>query len=160
MEGYVTKPIHTEELKEAISRFARVGEGFPVPGHDEPASGPNSPKLLGTQEILARFDEDRVLVTEVLGLFMDAWPPMLAEIQQAILGRNAKTLQMAAHSFRGAASNFCIGKSLDLAARLEALGKDGTLTEAPALGEALGKEMLRITPLLQDFLREMDPCTS
>jgi hypothetical protein len=48
--------------------------------------------------------------------------------------------EIAAH-LRGAAGNFCIGNSVDLASRLESLAKDGKLAQTPTLGEALGKEM-------------------
>jgi HPt (histidine-containing phosphotransfer) domain-containing protein len=86
---------------------------------------------------------------------METCPAMLAEIHEAILGRNGQALEQAAHSFRGAAGNFCIGNSVDLASRLESLAKGGKLTDTPALGDALEKEMSQVTPLLQHVLKEM-----
>ena len=91
---------------------------------------------------------------------MDTCPAMLAEIHDAIVNRNGPTLELAAHSFRGAAGNFCIGDSVDLASRLESLAKVGRLTDTPVLGEALDKEMVQVTPLLRTFLKEMVVCAS
>jgi len=154
----VTNPIHKSELSQVGGSPAIAGTNAPLHEHPEIGSAPKSERLLDSKEILARFGEDPALVVEVLGLFMETCPAMLAEIQEAIRGQNSLTLQLAAHSFRGAAANFCIGNSVDLASRLESLGKGGQMTDTSALGHALDQEMLQLTPLLQSFLKEMVIC--
>ena len=91
---------------------------------------------------------------------METYGSMLAAIRKGILDQDAKKLHVAAHSFKGAAGNFGLHKAFDLAARLESMGRDGILTDAAALGEALDEEMSQVTPQLQTLLREMAACTS
>jgi len=85
---------------------------------------------------------------------------MLAAIQQARLGSDASSLETAAHSFRGAAANFCTGSSIALATRLEILARNGDLTDAQGLGTALDREMSDVIPLLSALLGETAPCIS
>jgi HPt (histidine-containing phosphotransfer) domain-containing protein len=152
--------IHEKDLGSVIRTLPETGTKSPLPELPQLDAAPKAERLLDSKEILARFGEDPALVVEVLGLFMETCPAMLEEIHEAIRGRNGSTLEVAAHSFRGAAGNFCIGNSVDLASRLESLGKGGKLADTPALGEALGQEMLQVTPLLQSFLKEMVTCAS
>ena len=128
-----------------------------------------SPAYTGpdSRMILVRFENDRSLLADVLEVFLETCPAMLSQIRQAISSRNPKSLFVAAHSFKGAASNFCIDRAVDLAARLEYMAADedlGDLKDAGRLGERLDKEMSRVTPLLQNLLQETllhetVPCT-
>jgi HPt (histidine-containing phosphotransfer) domain-containing protein len=58
---------------------------------------------------------------------------MLQDIEIAIGAADAAALERAAHSMKGTAGNLCAPDVVLLASQLEAIGRLGTVSEAPAL---------------------------
>jgi HPt (histidine-containing phosphotransfer) domain-containing protein len=73
----------------------------------------------------------------------------------AVLARIVGAIGRAAHTLKGAASNFGLQGAVDRAARLEARARQGRLAEARREFEALKTEMARIRPLVA-ALRKVD----
>ncbi len=161
MDGYVSKPILLGELQVAINML--LGDGAAATTPDAPSAQEPSHALestLNTEIILARFDGHREILCEMVEMFLETCPQMLAGISDAALAGDAKKLRLAAHSFKGSVGYFSAERAVDLAARLESLAQDGALTDAPAITRDLQDEMSHVTRFLQNFRREVATCTS
>ncbi|HKH48248.1 MAG TPA: response regulator [Thermoanaerobaculia bacterium] len=105
MDGYLAKPIRSEELIELAERLAA-----------QPAAGPR----LG-----ARTDGKGIHLRELGSLFVADAVRLRGEIGDAITRRDGTALQAAAHTLRGSAAYFAAHRTLELAAQLEQLGRAG-----------------------------------
>ena len=133
MDGYVSKPISSKALFEAIATFAT-----PRP------SAPAAPAL-DKETLIDRFDGDRALLDEIATIFLADYPNRLAAVQAAMEQRDPAALQAAAHALKGSAGNFGAALAVEAALRLELMGHGGDLTGVePAFAE-LKKTMTQLT---------------
>jgi HPt (histidine-containing phosphotransfer) domain-containing protein len=72
---------------------------------------------------LERVDGDIELMKELAGLFLLDGPQRMADIHQAIAQRDASQLEQAAHTLKGAVSNFGDREAFEAARRLEMAGR-------------------------------------
>jgi HPt (histidine-containing phosphotransfer) domain-containing protein len=86
---------------------------------------------------LAATDGDTALLKEVIQAFLEECPQLLDELQQAIRYADAPTVQRAAHTIKGAVRLFPDSPVKELAAKLEEMGRNADLANAPATLEAL-----------------------
>jgi PAS domain S-box-containing protein len=111
MDGYVTKPVEAERLIEAV----------------ESAAG-----AFDAAAAVARLGNDRQLLDEMLELFFAECPAMLGSIRIAIDAADPRALRHAAHALKGSVANFRVDAPVEAARRLEKMGIEGDLTDAPA----------------------------
>ncbi len=91
------------------------------------------------------------LLDELIDLFVSDLPKRLNAIAQAIERADASSkmnLALQAHALRGSAANFGASHLDELCGKLEEIGVDGTLAEAPAMLEELGRESARVRAAL------------
>jgi len=86
MDGYVSKPIRAEELHQAIAR-CRAGCRSPkfrrrCQPSTPPALGAR-PAALNKDEVLSRFNGDAGLLREIIDVFLEVSPTLLAELRAA-----------------------------------------------------------------------------
>ncbi len=98
--------------------------------------------------VLERFEGDMELVREVAELFVADCPHRLNAMHEALTAGDAAALQRAAHSLKGSVSNFSAADAVDAARRLETMGRDGDLANAPAACVALEREIALLLPAL------------
>ena len=143
MDGYVAKPLQAQELFEVVEGFFR--NAAPVV------------KKLATQSEESPFDladalrhvgGDKDLLKELLQLFAVECPQLLASIREAIDHSDAVLLRRAAHSLKGAVSNFGAPAVVAAAQHLEFLGQHENLLEAPAACARLQETLDRVQPEL------------
>jgi two-component system sensor histidine kinase/response regulator len=129
MDGYLAKPIRYEELIALIESTVLV-EREPRPLPAPPSEG------RGRKPDLHR---------EMTPLFVEDAMRLHAEMREAITRRDGPTLQRAAHTLCGTAGFFKAQAVLDLARRLEKLGKAGDFSaETDCAAEELGEELARL----------------
>jgi CheY-like chemotaxis protein len=137
MDDYLAKPIRTAEL---LSILERLGGGGPLapsaPASVEPAFEP--------AEILARVDGDRALLAELVDIFRDEAPRMLAELRRCFEAGNPRGVQDAAHALKGCVGNFGALAAADAALALEHLGRDEDLQVAGPRVAELEREVERL----------------
>jgi HPt (histidine-containing phosphotransfer) domain-containing protein len=104
--------------------------------------------LFDFKETMARMDGDWELFREVVGLFATDSRVMMEQIGAAVAAGDSRRLQRAAHTLKGAISNFGARVPQDLALKLETLGKNGELAGAEAGCADLAREL----ELLRDAL--------
>lgn len=133
MDGYISKPLDTEELYDQVEHHLKLGK-----------------PVADLSGITAAANNDQALVEELIEVFIDSYPSQLDDISRAIDSKDPGQLQMAAHALKGVVSNFGASAAYDLALRLETMGREGTLDGAEEVFDALKKEMNRIEQYLKN----------
>jgi HPt (histidine-containing phosphotransfer) domain-containing protein len=113
MDGYISKPVHAEEL------FTMIDTQFPCAPESETAestSANNSVPPLGWLETDADF------LSELAATFLRDYRRRIATIQEAIQRRDANQLAFSAHSLKGSVANFESGPTYEAALTLELKG--------------------------------------
>lgn len=88
--------------------------------------------VLDKASLLERLDGDQELLAELIELFLADCPNLLEEIRSAVASGDAPLLMRAAHTLKGSVSNFCAPRATEASQRLETLGRDGNIADAPA----------------------------
>jgi CheY-like chemotaxis protein len=133
MDGYVAKPIRAGELFEVLSNVSehKINGRAPV-------------EALNGDDIIAHFQGDHALVQEIVDLFLEDYPKRLSEIAEAIDLGDPRLLERAAHTIKGTVSHFNAAAATEVAARLEAIGRDGRLCEAAGALTDLKRELAHL----------------
>lgn len=131
MDGFLTKPAHLPQLREALERHSGLGKTPPSPGNAASSQEPNS-----IDEIFdpATVDDARqalspIVYAELLARFFSDQPEALTTLRGAARGANHAALHAQAHSMKGAALNLGLRAVADAAQLLQS---------ATAAGEANG----------------------
>jgi CheY-like chemotaxis protein len=143
MDDYVSKPVRAQELFEAIARV--VGRPVAAPATQAPQ--------LDRNELLTRVvGGDADLLREVVTVFLDSYPGMLTELEQAVNRGDAPAVQRAAHALKGAAAHFNVEAATDAAWRLEVMGRDRDLEDVKKAFTVLAEALERLRPALTRLL--------
>jgi HPt (histidine-containing phosphotransfer) domain-containing protein len=122
MDAYVSKPLRPQEV------FAAIDE---LVGRARDAAPSAQPVV--DEAVLERLGGDLKLLREIAIVFEKTAPAYLAQIRTALNARDAGSLEGAAHTLQGAASNFGASELVELGQRLEQMGRSGELDQAATL---------------------------
>ena len=144
LDGYVSKPVRTSFLRAEIDRLARPQLVQP-PGtyHQEEKYMPNA--IIDFPELLARVENDRELMRDLLLIFREEFPRHLQALRDAVDSLDGEKVANEAHTMKGMLSNLAASSAAGAAARLEQLGRSREVTEfqeACVSLEAISKELL------------------
>jgi two-component system sensor histidine kinase/response regulator len=147
MDDYLSKPFQSEKLREAIEFcLPLIREAAVV----EPSQGPStSPLDLATA--LDRVDGDRAFLGEMVTLFLEESPRLIAQIRNALDVGDAESLIVPSHNLKNWAGNFVATSTLAALERLESDCRAGKLVEAGDSFKELESEFERLTKALADF---------
>lgn len=112
-------------------------------------------KAIDKQKIFDNFKDDIDLVPFAIEAFMKDYPLRIADMEQSIKNDNASQLALAAHTLRGAVSNFYAPEAVGYAYTLEKSAKDNDLTEANQNFDNLKAELEKVHQDLEFLLAEM-----
>ena len=128
MDAYLSKPINADELLSTLQRvIAQSDSGVAAVALMNSAQQADD---VDFSVLLARADGDPTLVNELMEIFLEDWPRLLAAIREAIEHGDSAELERAAHTTKGAISYFSRGTALDDASRLQQMGVEGDLSQA------------------------------
>jgi HPt (histidine-containing phosphotransfer) domain-containing protein len=102
--------------------------------------------------VLERVEDDRELLRELVGLFLDDAPPRLTAIHDAVDSRDAKALQQNAHALKGSAGNLAAQVVFETARELEQIARTGDWTRAEETCAVLESELDRLTAALTELV--------
>jgi CheY-like chemotaxis protein/HPt (histidine-containing phosphotransfer) domain-containing protein len=142
MDGYVAKPVQPRELLGALNAVLPQCESEPA----EPAGNLNEGALL------ARVGNDLALLEELVDLFEQDSPRLLAALHSAIMDRANERLIQAAHTLKGSLAYLGADSACDICRRLEALGKADDHDTAARLYEELAEAIRLLRPALADLI--------
>jgi HPt (histidine-containing phosphotransfer) domain-containing protein len=94
-----------------------------------------TPLIFDHQELLARVENDRELLRDLLTIFKEDFPRQLLTLREAVEAKDGDLVATAAHTLRGMLSNLAASQAAATAARLEEMGRK---KETLGLQEALG----------------------
>ncbi len=134
MDAYLAKPLQAADLVAAIARLAPDG-------------------VIDEARLLERVGGDRRALSEVARIFLADAPRRTAEIRRAIAKGDARALRAAAHTLKGAVSNFGAQGAVEAAFDLQKLGDSGQLDEAPSALERLEAEMKAVRSELRRLVQ-------
>ena len=89
-------------------------------------------------------DGDRILLTELIEIFLEDCPRRLQELEQAVTEGNAIRIKETAHSLKGMVACFSARLAQERAAEMEGLGKAGDVAKTSALLPQLQLEFARV----------------
>jgi signal transduction histidine kinase/CheY-like chemotaxis protein/HPt (histidine-containing phosphotransfer) domain-containing protein len=150
MDGYVAKPIDSEELARAIGRLV------PAAAQDEPSSTARDRAVEGDellQACLERVGGKVEHLKKVAKVFAQESVKALEEIRAAIAGRDAPRLLRAAHAFKGAVALFGVDAATEEVIQLESMGRAGDLTDAQNAFTALENAMVTVDGMVERISR-------
>jgi PAS domain S-box-containing protein len=151
MDGYLSKPIRTQELDEVLHRCSASGPKDDSPdshASPTPESAPQ-PLPVSKSELMERIDNDLGLLSELLELFRADYPAQLQALRQAIVNNDEPTLERVGHALKGSLANLAAPTASKIAAELEAMGKNGDLVYAAKSITDLEAELIRVVDLLE-----------
>ena len=115
MDGYVSKPISPAALFAEIERCTSGSDrSSPVQDTSQEAA-----EQIDRASLLERVEGDRELLAEMIHLFEEDAPKLIAAMRLALERRDMAVLERSAHSLKGAAGNLSAGATRAAALRLE-----------------------------------------
>jgi two-component system, sensor histidine kinase and response regulator len=152
MDGYLAKPIKTQELDEMLeARMMQRSTLRRAPSRTA-VSGPQS---VNADELLERLDGDRAFLAELTELFRADYPRQVKAISEAIQHNDAAGVKQASHALKGALSNLAASQAREIAAELERVGASGNLSAAGSNLRELEKELTRTMESLDSLCQEI-----
>lgn len=161
-DGYVTKPINSEELRRTILDIGTTTVPLDSPEREttkspQPLQPPETKeefvsKAYNHAEALERSSGDEDLLQSLIRVFLQELPEKLGAIEKSISESNAEQLQLCSHSLKGAAS--CLASALveDSAFALEKIGASGDLSEASTHWEDLRQNVEKLRSALEEVV--------
>lgn len=143
MDAYMSKPVSSEALFSIIEKYAGGHPGDEETGDKEPVD---------TAKLMERMGGDKELLGELVALFLDESPRLLAQIREAVINNQPEILRTAAHSLKGSVGNFAAPEAAAAASRLETIGKSGVINEAGEALDALERELERVQTMLSQLV--------
>ena len=168
MDDYLTKPIHVQEMVKTIHRLtsskSERGESqapTQLPDAATPAGQKAAPDRLASPQpladsidpvdmttLLARVENDWDLVHEMIELFLESSPQLLAEIEAGVACQDRQTVERAAHALKGAMQSISAVPAAAAASKLEEAARKGAAEDPESSLSILKMEFERLVATL------------
>jgi CheY-like chemotaxis protein len=156
MDDYVSKPIHLDDLADALSRCTPRAVG--VPEAPQPASAAAHEDGVLDAEALEQLRAragDRAFVIDLVDTFLRDAPTLLETLRSALADAEAQRVRRAAHTLKSNGRLFGATTLAELCQELEAMAKAGSLAGAAELVARIDEEYARVADALQAAGQEM-----
>lgn len=150
MDGYVSKPIRSKELFDAIDTLISSS----VDSRDTIFVGDSTDEVFNMPEALIHIDGDMEFLKELIRMFLTNYPAQLTTIRDALRQGDSKTLERAAHTIKGSVGIFCAKHAFDAALRLELMGRENNVTGIKEACALLEKEIGRLKSRLEAVIKD------
>ena len=142
MDGYVSKPIQADQVFEVLDAVLAARGTVALPPAAQAAR--KGPGLVDRDALMTRLDGDGRLLAEIVDLFLQSSPQLVRDIKKALAAHDRKGLQRAAHTLKGAVSNFGARTVWAAALKMEKIGQSGNLSQGRQALSVLEKELGRL----------------
>jgi two-component system sensor histidine kinase/response regulator len=153
MDGYVSKPIDVGILRAEIDRLT---QSKIADERDNMTNQVNPPSIgsVNLPELLARVDNDRELLCDLISIFKEEFPGHLRSLRDAVARRDSAEIVSVSHTLKGMLSNLAVSKAAGAAARLEQLGRTGETVSLPDALAAFEREVHGLLPEMETYMVE------
>jgi two-component system sensor histidine kinase/response regulator len=141
MDGYNAKPVTLEDL-EVFLRAVAISEPLPLW---------RRPLLWDRAKALQRLEGNEELLREVVGIFLDGKPKMLAQMELALLEQSPKILELAAHGLKAELAYLGVAEAGETARQLEEMGKKQELDNAKVLVARLRIQLSHVDGIMRQI---------
>ncbi len=149
MDEYLAKPIRARQLLAMIETV--LGGALPAEAPPPPAAPPGD--QVDWPAALRAVQGDRDLLRSLAEAALEEYPRLMEAIRQAIAGRDAAGLRLAAHTLKGSIRHFAAPGAFEQAHRMELAASAGELRQAEDALAALESEVARLAGALQHYAR-------
>ena len=153
MDGYVSKPIEIGILRAEIDRLSQpniANEKEIIMNHTSPTTA-----VVNFSELLARVDNDRDLLRDLLSIFKEEFPGYLKSLQQAVMRKDAAQTASVSHTLKGMLANLAASKAAASASQLEQLARVADLASLPAAFAEFEREVQGLLPEMEHHMVEV-----
>lgn len=101
-------------------------------------------RFINLEELLARVENDRELMCDLLSIFKEEFPQRYQALREAVESQDAARVVLEAHALRGMLSNLAAAEAAEATAQLECLGRNketAGFRESFAHFERIAKEL-------------------
>jgi len=152
MDNYISKPISSDALQDMIAELVPAA---PSPSQPFPGQVPKETlTVVDKKALLNAFDNDWVFFREAVGMFLNDFPKMLANIEASVKANDAKELRMSAHAIKGMVGNFQAKTTAQAALALEEMGRNQDFNGVEKAFENLTGEMENLKQALIAITKE------
>lgn len=114
-------------------------------------SAPQDSPLAPYDELLDRAGGSPELLREVIGLFLEDAPTLLAAVKAGLAAGDAQGTRRSAHALKGSAANFGAPALVNVARQMEQAAAAGDLAAAAARLAGLEVELQRLSAALAEL---------
>jgi two-component system, sensor histidine kinase and response regulator len=112
---------------------------------------PTITSIVDRADVLERVGGDEELLREIIGIFLEEYPSLVAGIRNAVEKQDARALERSAHNLKGCVSNFGAPSATQAALDLELMGRKGEIHRARAVVQILELELIALHSALNDL---------
>jgi PAS domain S-box-containing protein len=146
MDDYLPKPVHAEQLLEAIERVI----GSPAPQGRQSEVTEIEEAGFDWSMALRAVGGDRGLLQSLAEAALGEVPNLLTRVREAVAAGDGKALQIAAHALKSSVRYFGQTQTAEHAYTLERMGRDGTLDDAEEPLALLERDVARFAEVLAE----------
>lgn len=96
-----------------------------------------SNEIIDLKDVLVRVQNDKELLFEILGIFLEDCPTKIQSIKEAVAKKDFNVIREAAHSMKGASANISAKKINPIFLQIEQMAKNNSLDGIEELLEKL-----------------------
>jgi CheY-like chemotaxis protein len=144
MDGYISKPIRPDGLFAEIERCLAITGG----GMNMTENSQDPMEQIDRVSLLERVEGDQELLAEMIHLFQEDAPQLLATMRDALQRGDMPLLERSAHSLKGAAGNFSAKHTAAAALHLESDARNKDATSAKESLMELERAVDQLLPAL------------
>ena len=158
MTHFLPKPLRPKALFELLEQL--LAPAPPPSEHDlmdlphPPADESSTSQVFDSAALWAHCAHSRELLKDIVQLFFDSYPKLLAEIEEALTQQQSEALAKAAHTLKGAVGNFCAPTAFQAALDMEMVGRDAAWDRGNSTWAALVQRLDELHVALNELLQE------
>jgi two-component system, sensor histidine kinase and response regulator len=150
MDGYVSKPVSTVEIQKAITKALNQPM---ITARIEPSHTPPCKADWDRDKALETLGGDEQLLKEVVKIFLEETPKLIARLQQGVQDSTPEIIERAAHSLKGQLGYLGLEAIAKVARELEEAGRNKQLARASQLLTILIREIAITTSVLSEVAK-------
>lgn len=107
-------------------------------------------------ELLARVDNDRELLVDLMTIFKEDFPRHVRELTEVIAAHDVKKMGVVSHTLKGMLANLAVTRGALAAAKLEQLAREaGAEPEIADAFRAFQREVQGLIPEMEAYMAEV-----